>query len=534
MSDVDVPQASSEDSVPATPPPGPASGPEHLLGLRITAAVIDLVLLAGIFAILAAAVGQASVSGGNFSVYLTGTWAVVFLVLALGYYFVLEAWAGQTVGKQLLGLRVLSAGGARPSVWAVAGRTLLRLVDWLPFLYLAGFITMLATGARRQRIGDLAARTAVARAVPVRRRGLALVPLAVVLLAAAGLLVYRATSAGNTLTYRAHGVSFDYPAGWQDETGYVTGTSGAVPTLWTIVVGPGTPHDGILVQATRVSLAVTAQDIDATARYLESLMQQAGLAVQGTPEKITMAGLPGLRFRVTETGSASMRVFAFNGTTEYVVECQHTPGMAAQVGRACDQVVGSFQVSRAAIAQGSPQAPQGRPNAQAQQQAQIDLAALRRGDNFASDLRTLSSDAHQAGPDLATTKSDATLGTDYGNVSTVKIDASNVAADATLVRLDLEALMIDIGTATQDIATMKADLANLTTSGLPAPPGATAAIAAAGLAIKKAIPEANSGIDQVNADVPQAYSVANGMATGSCSGDGPGHPPAPISHISSK
>ncbi len=130
MSDVDVPQASSEDSVPATPPPGPASGPEHLLGLRIAAAVIDLVLLAGILAILSAAVGQASVSGGNFSVYLTGTWAVVFLVLALGYYFVLEAWAGQTVGKRLLGLRVLGAGGARPSVWAVAGRTLLRC--WPP------------------------------------------------------------------------------------------------------------------------------------------------------------------------------------------------------------------------------------------------------------------------------------------------------------------------------------------------------------------------------------------------------------------
>ena len=216
MSDVDVPQASSEDPVPATPPPEPAPGPENLLGLRVAAALIDLALLAGILAILSAAVGQANVSGGNFSVYLTGTWAVVFFALALGYYFVLEAWAGQTVGKRLLGLRVLSAEGARPSVWAVAGRTLLRIVDWLPLLYLAGFITMLATGTRRQRIGDLAARTAVARAVPVRHRGLALVPLAVVLLAAAGLLVYRATSAGNTLTYRANGVSFNYPAAWTD------------------------------------------------------------------------------------------------------------------------------------------------------------------------------------------------------------------------------------------------------------------------------------------------------------------------------
>ena len=302
MSDVDVPQASSEDPVPATPLPGPAPGPEDLLGLRVAAALIDLALLAGILVILSAAVGQANVSGGNFSVYLTGTWAVVFLALALGYYFVLEAWAGQTVGKRLLGLRVLSAAGARPSVWAVAGRTLLRIVDWLPAFYLAGFITMLATGTRRQRIGDLAARTAVARAVPVRHRGLALVPLAVVLLAAAGLLVYRAASAGNTLTYRAHGVSFDYPAGWQDETGYIRARrarAGAVD----LVVGPGTPHDAIVVRATRVSFAVTAQNIDEAAHQLESLAQQTGLAVQGTPEKITMAGLPGLRFRFTETGT---------------------------------------------------------------------------------------------------------------------------------------------------------------------------------------------------------------------------------------
>jgi hypothetical protein len=49
---------------------------------------------------------------------------------------------------------------------------------------------------------------------------------------------------GSSLTYRAHGVSFDYPAGWQDETGDMTGTSGAASTLWTIGVGPGTLHDG--------------------------------------------------------------------------------------------------------------------------------------------------------------------------------------------------------------------------------------------------------------------------------------------------
>jgi hypothetical protein len=43
--------------------------------------------------------------------------------------------------------------------------------------------------------------------------------------------------------------------------------------------------------------------------------------------------------------------------------------------------------------------------------------------------------------------------------------------------------------------------------------------------------KANGEIDQVNADVTQAYSIANGMATGSCASDGPGRPPVPIGHI---
>ena len=89
MSDVDVPQASSDAPVPVSPADLRPPRPEDLLGLRVAAALIDLLLLAGVLVILSTLVGQASVSGGNFSFYLTGTWAVVILALALGYYFVL-------------------------------------------------------------------------------------------------------------------------------------------------------------------------------------------------------------------------------------------------------------------------------------------------------------------------------------------------------------------------------------------------------------------------------------------------------------
>ena len=70
--------------------------------------------------------------------------------------------------------------------------------------------------------------------------------------------------------------------------------------------------------------------------------------MQAGPEKITMAGLPAARFRGTGTLDGSQvgitGLFAFTGTTQYAVNCGHTAARAAEVERACNQVVGSFQV----------------------------------------------------------------------------------------------------------------------------------------------------------------------------------------------
>ena len=41
---------------------------------------------------------------------------------------------------------------------------MLRVVDQIPFMYLLGFVVMLATGKQRKRIGDIAARTRVVAA----------------------------------------------------------------------------------------------------------------------------------------------------------------------------------------------------------------------------------------------------------------------------------------------------------------------------------------------------------------------------------
>lgn len=345
MSEHNVLSGAGEDPVPAAPEGSPRPGPEDLLGLRIAAALIDLAVLAGLVVILSAATGQITTAGTSFHISLDGAWAAVFLAVALLYYFVLEAWAGQTLGKWLLDVRVLYSAGGRPSVWAVGVRTLLRVVDWLPLLYLVGFITMLATGARRQRIGDLAARTQMARAGrPARDRALALLPLALVVLAAVVLGVSRSAPAGGAQTYQGHGVSFDYPAGWLEASPH--GGSRAGNLLWTTSVRPGAQHELIVVEGYRLNIAVTAQNIGAYASSMAGLLQRAGATVHGSPQEITMGGLPALQFHATGvTGRSpfqSMIVFAFHGTTEYFVNCQYAPALATGAQQACHQVVSTF------------------------------------------------------------------------------------------------------------------------------------------------------------------------------------------------
>ncbi len=150
------------------PPAAPGSlepaGSDDVLGRRISAGLIDVALLIVLFIGLGLTIGETETEGGDNSVSLNGGPFLLYLVLVLLDYFVLEAIWRASLGKLLLGLRVVGRDGGRPSMGAIALRTLLRIVDWLPFFYLVGFIALLATGKRRQRLGDLAAKTCVVRA----------------------------------------------------------------------------------------------------------------------------------------------------------------------------------------------------------------------------------------------------------------------------------------------------------------------------------------------------------------------------------
>jgi uncharacterized RDD family membrane protein YckC len=141
-----------------------ANDPSEVLGRRIGAALIDILILALIFVAIGVASGGGNSDDGTVSVHTGTAGTLVFFAVELAYYFFQEAATGQTVGKRLLGIRVAAADGTPATRRQVAIRTLLRLVDILPALYLLGLVVALAGGERRQRIGDLAARTVVVKA----------------------------------------------------------------------------------------------------------------------------------------------------------------------------------------------------------------------------------------------------------------------------------------------------------------------------------------------------------------------------------
>jgi uncharacterized RDD family membrane protein YckC len=329
--------------------PAPTAFDEDPLGRRIGAALIDLVLLAGLGLILVLTVGGYSFAGASFSMSLSWVWSLLYLVLILLYFFAAEAATRQSVGKRLLGLQVLRADGRRPSTPAIAGRTLLRIVDWLPLLYLVGFIVMLATGRRRQRVGDLAAGTAVGRALPGQRRGLAVALLVLVLAAAAGLFAYRATAWEGTKTYQGHGIRFDYPGSWDESELGSIDSGGGAQELWKTAVGVGR-YDLVGVTAYRLPAPMTPEQLGAVTTDVTGLarnmFERNGGALRAGPQEVTVGGMPGFRLagtmRANGVQTERTDLFLFDGSTEYQLECVSTAGRTAEVARACDQVQRSF------------------------------------------------------------------------------------------------------------------------------------------------------------------------------------------------
>ena len=148
-------------------------------GRRIASALIDFVPLTALYLLMAALFGdlefgsRTSTPDGEswsaVSANLSGWAFMLFIGLTLVCYLVSEILTGTTLGKSILGLRVVKLDG-QPYGWRfVFIRTIFRVIDALPIFYLVGIIAI-SVSDKNQRLGDMAAGTMVVRVIGALRR----------------------------------------------------------------------------------------------------------------------------------------------------------------------------------------------------------------------------------------------------------------------------------------------------------------------------------------------------------------------------
>ena len=138
------------------------------VSLRFVAVLIDAIILLVLILVLALFTGGWYSTTTENGVHAVGVNADSWpLLVFLGYYVVFEAVSGRTIGKRLVGLRVVDDDGDSISWGQALGRNLVRVVDAFLFYFVAAIFVW--SSSRRQRLGDRAANTFVIRDQGERR-----------------------------------------------------------------------------------------------------------------------------------------------------------------------------------------------------------------------------------------------------------------------------------------------------------------------------------------------------------------------------
>jgi len=149
---------------PAVPPVVGTGVDVHVTGRRVVATIVDGLLFGLLFAVMAAFFGTTiRTDAMGWSASMPALPTVAYALIVVLYYVLMEGYLGQTVGKMLLGIKVVGEGKGDqvPGLRAAAIRTALRVVDGL-LSYLVAFVTVQISG-KNQRLGDMAAHTLVVR-----------------------------------------------------------------------------------------------------------------------------------------------------------------------------------------------------------------------------------------------------------------------------------------------------------------------------------------------------------------------------------
>ncbi|KAB8137873.1 RDD family protein [Gracilibacillus oryzae] len=132
------------------------------LGSRATAFIIDqaILLLTQIIIIITFSLSLQN-SLLDMEELLISIILILLFLLNFGYFIILEFfWAGRTIGKRMLGLRVIQENGHRITFLSSLIRNFMRLIDSLPAGYLIGLL-LIFLHPKHKRLGDMTAGTLV-------------------------------------------------------------------------------------------------------------------------------------------------------------------------------------------------------------------------------------------------------------------------------------------------------------------------------------------------------------------------------------
>lgn len=135
------------------------------LGERVLARLIDLAGFAVIYIIAVVLFGVAFSSRSSTGFYVV---MITFLVLFLFYDLVCElTMNGQSVGKKIMKIRVISLTGAQPTLSQYLLRWLFRIID-VSVIFGFGVVAILAVAfsEKHQRVGDMVAKTIMIKTGP--------------------------------------------------------------------------------------------------------------------------------------------------------------------------------------------------------------------------------------------------------------------------------------------------------------------------------------------------------------------------------
>ncbi|SET50709.1 Uncharacterized membrane protein YckC, RDD family [Oceanobacillus limi] len=134
------------------------------LGSRASAMIIDQVILS-IVNVIIVLIAMFTTTNDFMLVLEPGVFVAVAIIIVFGlywgYFFVSEYFfGGKTIGKHLIGIRVIQENGHSVTLLSAIIRNLLRIIDMLPTSYFLGII-LVFFHSKHQRLGDMAAGTIV-------------------------------------------------------------------------------------------------------------------------------------------------------------------------------------------------------------------------------------------------------------------------------------------------------------------------------------------------------------------------------------